>query len=90
MGSSSQLVAGAFLLVWALPRGDREGDRIGGAQLKIHIARSLFLSLTECPDRLDVATTSRCDYGADHSLWKHGQRSWQRSSLEGWRSFAFG
>ena len=28
------LVAGAFLLAWALPRGDREGDRIGGAQLK--------------------------------------------------------
>ena len=24
------LVAGAALLVWALPRGDREGDRIGG------------------------------------------------------------
>jgi drug/metabolite transporter (DMT)-like permease len=28
------LVAGAFLLAWALPRGDREGDRIGGAQVK--------------------------------------------------------
>jgi drug/metabolite transporter (DMT)-like permease len=27
------LVAGAALLAWALPRGDREGDRIGGPQI---------------------------------------------------------
>jgi drug/metabolite transporter (DMT)-like permease len=27
------LIAGAVLLAWALPRGDREGDRIGGAQI---------------------------------------------------------
>jgi drug/metabolite transporter (DMT)-like permease len=27
------LIAGAVLLAWALPRGDREGDRIGGPQI---------------------------------------------------------
>jgi drug/metabolite transporter (DMT)-like permease len=28
------LAAGAILLAWALPRGDREGDRIGGRELR--------------------------------------------------------
>ena len=27
------LIAGSLLLAWALPRGDREGDRIGGPQI---------------------------------------------------------
>lgn len=32
--SIRHLIAGGLLLAWALPRGDRSGDRIGGAQLK--------------------------------------------------------
>lgn len=32
--SIRHLVAGAILLMWALPRGERDGDRIGGAQVK--------------------------------------------------------